>query len=99
MSAAPAARGGGVELRCRVRLADGRVFAGALPPERHRALHLGLLHDQTEELVELTPGTRHEDGRLEVDRRARAEHYLAGGASGTPGWIGPLTDHAARLVA
>ena len=28
-------------LRCRVRLADGRVFSGPLGPERHRALQLG----------------------------------------------------------
>ena len=28
-------------LRCRVRLADGRVFTGPLAPERHRALQLG----------------------------------------------------------
>ena len=35
---APDAREG---LRCRVRLADGRVFAGPLAPERHRALQLG----------------------------------------------------------
>ena len=32
-------------LRCRVRLPDGRIFAGELPPERHRALQIGLLHD------------------------------------------------------
>jgi len=93
------ARSPGLELRCRVRLANGRVFAGALPPERHRSLHLGLIHSDSDGLVELTPGTRHEDGRLEVDRRARAEHYLPGGASGTPGWIDTLTDHAARIVA
>ena len=35
-------------LRCRVRLADGRVFAGPLAPERHRALQLGILHEQTD---------------------------------------------------
>ena len=38
---APAEREG---LRCRVRLADGRVFSGPLAPERHRALQLGVLH-------------------------------------------------------
>lgn len=42
-------------LRCRVRLADGRVFTGALPPARHRAIQLGMLHADTAELVELTP--------------------------------------------
>jgi hypothetical protein len=36
-----------VGLRCRIRLADGRVFAGELAPERHRALQLGLLHEHT----------------------------------------------------
>ena len=58
-------------LPCRVRLADGRVFRGALAPVRHRALQLGLLHAATRELVELTPGTRRPDGRLEIDRRRR----------------------------
>ena len=51
-------------LRCRVRLADGRVFRGALPAARHRALQLGMLHAQTVGLVELTAGTRSPDGRL-----------------------------------
>ena len=59
-------------LACRVRLADGRVFTGALPAARHRALQLGLLHADTAELVELTPGTRRADGRLDVDRRRHA---------------------------
>ena len=34
-------------LPCRVRLADGRVFTGALPAARHRSLQLGLLHADT----------------------------------------------------
>ena len=72
-------------LACRVRLADGRVFTGALPAARHRSLQLGLLHADTAELVELTPGTRRADGRLEVDRRRHPEHYLPGGASGDAG--------------
>jgi hypothetical protein len=86
-------------LRCRLRLADGRVFAGELAPERHRAIQLGLLHRHTDGLVELTPGTRDPDGRLHVDRRARPEHYLAGGASGGPGWLKALLEHAGRIVA
>ena len=76
----PAAGAGGALLRCRVRRADGRVFTGALPPARHRALQLGMLHADTAELVELTPGTRGADGKLELDRRRRPEHYLPGGA-------------------
>ena len=82
------------ELGCRVRLADGRVFRGALPAARHRALQLGMLHAQTAGLVELTPGTRSPDGRLEIDRRRRREHYLPGGASGHSGWLGALLEHA-----
>jgi hypothetical protein len=42
-------------LRCRVRLADGRVFTGALPPARHRAIQLGMLHSETAELVDIRP--------------------------------------------
>ncbi len=88
----------GPGLRCRVRLADGRVFSGELPPERHRALHLGLLHRHTDGLVELTPGTRDADGRLHVDRRSRAEHYLPGGARGDRLWLKRLLEHAGRIV-
>jgi hypothetical protein len=86
-------------LRCRVRLADGRTFSGVLPAARHRAIQLGLLHRHTAGLVELTPGTRDKDGRLHVDRRSRVEHYLAGGASGGPGWLKALLEHADRIVA
>jgi hypothetical protein len=82
-----------------VRLADRRVFAGELSPQRHRAVQLGLLHRYTDGLVELTPGTRDRDGRLLVDRRSRPEHYLPGGASGGPGWLKALLEHAERIVA
>ena len=92
----PAATDG---LRCRVRLADGRTFTGTLPPERHRALQLGLLHRDTAELVELTPGTRPPGGKLDIDRRRRAEHYLPGGASGQAGWLDALLEHAEQIIA
>ena len=91
-----AAGAGGARLRCRVRLADGRVFTGALPAARHRALQLGMLHAATAELVELTPGTRTADGELRLDRRARPEHFLPGGAAGEPGWLAALLAHAQR---
>jgi hypothetical protein len=86
-------------LRCRITLKDGRQFAGELAPERHRVIQLGMLHKHTEGLVELTPGTRDQDGRLHVDRRSRPEHYLPGGASGRPGWLPRLLEHAERLMA
>jgi hypothetical protein len=85
-------------LRCRVRLADGRVFSGELPVQRHRALQLGMLHAETRELVELTPGVRTPGGKLDVDRRRRPEHYLPGGASGQDGWLEALLEHAERIV-
>ena len=86
-------------LPCRVRLADGRVFTGALPAARHRSLQLGLLHADTDALVELTPGTRRADGRLEVDRRRHPVHYLPGGASGDPTWLRGLLAHAEQILA
>ena len=85
-------------LRCRVRLADGRVFTGALPPARHRAIQLGMLHANTAELVELTPGTRSADGKLALDRRRRPEHNLPGGAAGRRDWLAALVAHAEEIV-
>src|SRR4051812_6013969 len=87
-----------VGLRCRVRLGDGRVFRGALPAARHRAIQLGMLHADTAELVELTPGTRSADGKLALDRRRRAEHYLPGGSAGRSDWIAALLAHAEQIV-
>lgn len=59
---APSRRDG---LRCRIRLADRRVFVGKLAPARHRALQFGMLHAQTGGLVELAAGSRR-DGRLHI---------------------------------
>jgi hypothetical protein len=81
-----------------VRLADGRLIRGELPPARQRALQLWLLHAETAELVELTPGTRRVDGRLDIDRRRHPEHYLPGGAA-APEWLRRLLAHADRIVA
>ena len=86
-------------LRCRVRLADGRVFCGELPAWRHRALQLGMLHAESEGLVELTPGTRPPGGKVTINRRTDARHYLPGGAGGTDGrWLVRLLEHAERIV-
>jgi hypothetical protein len=82
-------------LRCRVRLADGRRFAGELSPERHRALQLGILHAQTGGLVELAAGARR-DGRLHITTRRRADHFLPGGRAGGGGWLAALLELAAR---
>ena len=86
-------------LRCRVRLADGRVFAGPVAPERHRALQLGMLHEQTSGLVELAAGIRR-DGGLQITTRRRSDHFLPGGAVGEGGWLEALLElaenHAGR---
>ena len=74
------------------------MFCGELAPARHRALHLGLLHAESDGHVELTPGTRPPGGKVEIDRRARREHFLPGGATGTPGWLNRLLEHARRIV-
>src|SRR5947209_6211584 len=82
-------------LRCRVRLADGRMFAGELAPERHRSLQIGLLHEETEGLVELAAGVRR-DGRLQITTRRRADHFLPGGRSGADEWREALLELAAQ---
>ena len=86
-------------LRCRIRLADARVFAGSLAPERHRALQLGMLHQQTTGLVELAAGSRR-DGRLRITTRRRRDHFFSGGGAGESGWLEALLalaeHHAAR---
>jgi hypothetical protein len=76
-------------LRCRIRLADGRTFAGPLAPARHRALQLGILHEHTAGLVELAAGARR-DGRLRITTRRRADHFLPGGGAGEHDWLQPL---------
>jgi hypothetical protein len=83
------------ELRCRVRLPDGRTFTGPLPPERHRALQIGLLHADSDGLVELAAGTRR-NGQLRLTTRRKPDHYLPGGASGQQGWLERLLELAAR---
>ena len=79
--------------RCRVRLADGRVFSGPLAPERHRALQLGILHERSDGLIELAAGARR-DGRLQITTRRRSDHFLPGGADGGE-WLSALLGLAA----
>lgn len=85
-------------LRCRIRLADERVFSGPLAPERHRALQLGVLHEQSGGLVELAAGARR-DGRLQITTRRRADHFLPGGVAGGKSWLKALLELAARHAA
>ena len=82
-------------LRCRVRLADGRSFTGELPAHRHRSLQLGVLHEQTDGLVELAAGRRR-DGALRLSTRKRSDHFLPGGRAGERSWLEDLLALAAR---
>ena len=96
----PTVASGEVRLPCRVRLVDGRTFTGNLPARKHRALQLGLLHADSEGLVELTPGTRPPGGKVDIDRRKHDCHYLPGGAGArSDEWLERLLEHAARIVA
>ena len=88
-----------VTLPCRVRVVDGRTFSGQLPAARHRALQLGLLHSESDGLVELTPGTRPPDGKVQLNRRKHDCHYLPAGAGTADGeWLGQLLEHAEQIV-
>jgi hypothetical protein len=85
-------------LRCRVRLADGRVFhrrAATRPPPgdpawdaAHRCRRARRAH----------PRHALPRGKLALDRRRRPEHYLAGGAAGRRDWLAALLAHAEQIV-
>src|SRR6266498_3661793 len=92
----PTALPGG--LRCRVRLADGRTFSGELPAVRHRALQLGMLHADSDGLVELAAGRRR-DGHLQISTRQRPDHFLSGGRKGDGDWLEALLALAERHTA
>lgn len=93
--AAPEAR-----LATRIGLADGRVFSGELPITRHRRIHLGLLHADSDGYVEIAAGHRPPGAKLRVTTRRDLGHFLPGGASGAERWLdAPLelvAHHAAR---
>jgi hypothetical protein len=82
-------------LRCRIRLADGRNFTGELPAERHRSLQIGLLHQDTDGLIEVAAGVRR-DGRLQITTRRQSDHFLPGGGSRGDGWRQAVLELAAR---
>ena len=83
-------------LPTRVRLADGRIHEGAISAERHRRLHLGLLHSDSDGYVEIAAGSRPPGGKLRITTRRDAGHFLAGGANGGPGWLEDLLALVAR---
>lgn len=89
-----------VDLATRIRLADGRIFSGALSPERHCRIHLGLLHADSDGYVEIAAGRRPPGAKLRVTTRKDPGHFLSGGTSGGERWLDALLElvanHAAR---
>ena len=88
-------------LPCVVRLADGRVYDGALPAERHRALQLGMLHGDSRGYVEIAAGPRPVGGKVQITSRNDPGFYLPGGGRGQPDWLERMLEfaggHANRL--
>ncbi len=70
------------------------MFAGELSAERHRSLQIGMLHQDSDGLVELAAGAR-QDRRLQITTRRRPDHFLPGGRAGEDGWRGALLELAA----
>lgn len=87
------------DLATRVRLADGRIFSGALAPERHRRIHLGLLHVDSDGYVEIAAGRRPAGAKLRVTTRRDPGHFLPGGVPGGEGWMSAPLALVARHVA
>src|SRR5690242_9635471 len=83
-----------VELACRVRGLDGLVADLALPAERHRSIHLGMLHSDSAGYVEIAAGARPAGGKTDITTRRDPDHYLPGGATGHPDWLERLLELA-----
>ena len=83
----------------KLRLAGAQIYQGALPPERHRRLHLGALHATSDGLVEIAAGRRPPGGKLRILTRKDPGHYLPGGHGERQGegqqWLDALLELAA----
>jgi hypothetical protein len=93
----PTAQDTSVELPIAYRLRDGQLLEGTLPAAEHQALHLRMLHGQTNGLVEIAAGHRDSAGDLWIYTRRRPAYFLPGGASGDPDWLKRILALVARL--
>lgn len=83
-------------LATKLRLADGRIYEGELAPARHRRLHLGLLHADSDGYVEIAAGRRSAGGKLRITTRKDRGHFLPGGGRGGAGWLEASLELVAR---
>jgi hypothetical protein len=90
---------GAHDLPIRVRRADGTIFDGTLDAARHRAIHLGLLHGDSEGYVEIAAGRRPPGGKLRITTRKDPEHFLRAGIGRAGELLGTLKELAAAHVA
>lgn len=89
-----------VELPCRIRLPDGRIYEGELPAWRHRRLHLALLHSASDGYVEIGCGHRPPSGRTWWSSRDDDESFLPGGAvAGESDWLEQALARVATVAA
>ena len=86
-------------MRCRVRLPTGGCSAASWRPSATgRCISDCCTPSPTGSWSSpRVPGRR--AASVEIDRRTRREHFLPGGATGTPGWLERLLEHARRIVA
>lgn len=90
-----------VELPCRIRLPDGRLYEGELPAWRHRRLHLSLLHDRTDGYVEIGRGRRPPGDKTRWSSRDDEDSFLPGGAvdGHEAAWLDRALAHVAAAAA
>ena len=74
------------------------MFSGELPPARHRALQLGMLHADTRELVELTPARARPTASCDSTAAAGPSTTCPAAPAATDGWLEALLGHAERIV-
>lgn len=79
-----------------IRFQDGREEEIERPAGRHRAIHLGALHTNTNGFVEIAAGRRDEAGELAIYTRQFASHFLPGGGCANTAWRTPLLALAER---
>ncbi len=86
-------------LAIKLRTHTGRLVVRGLPAERHRRLHLGLLHAASDGYVEVAAGRRLATGKLALVSRKDPGTFLPGGAAGQARWLEGLMALADQHVA